>query len=148
VRYCLTLFFLSANGLGQIHPAKPAPYHYEAFNDKESIRVLTLLPPNSSPGEIYIKLSIVRLKDNPVYEALSYTWGTVNGDASLCSTINCDRGQIKVTKNCEDALGRLRRTTANESCGSMLFVLTNGMKKRKPNRWHSWVQFISTDLGP
>jgi hypothetical protein len=67
------------------------------------------LPPKSSPGGIQIKLSIVRLKDNPVYEALSYTWGSINGDASLCSTVNCDGDQIKVTKNCEDALGRLRR---------------------------------------
>ena len=45
VRYCLTLFSLFANDLGQIRLESSAPYHYEAFNDKESIRVLTLLPP-------------------------------------------------------------------------------------------------------
>lgn len=94
------------------HPASLIPYHYEAFSDKESIRVLTLFPSKLLSAEIHIKLSIVRLIDNPGYEALSYTWGTINGDASLCSTIYCDGGQIKVTRNCEDALRRLRREDA------------------------------------
>lgn len=105
----LTLFVSFTDNLGQTHPEELARYQYEAFNDKESIRVLTLLPSKSLPAEIHIKLSIIGLTDNPEFEALSYTWGTINGDASLCSTIICDGSQIKVTRNCEDALRRLRR---------------------------------------
>jgi hypothetical protein len=55
-----------------------------------------------------ISLREVRSSDEPEYEALSYTWATENGDTTLSSTVYCEGAAIQVTKNCEDALRRLR----------------------------------------
>ncbi|KAF5676174.1 heterokaryon incompatibility protein [Fusarium heterosporum] len=72
------------------------------------IRTLTLLPASSIDLEIHVKLFPIQL-DNCRYEALSYTWATDDGDSSLSSSINCEGGTIKVSKNCEKALRKLRR---------------------------------------
>ena len=89
-------------------PRDVAPYHYEPFQDEKSIRVLMLLPSTSLKAEIHVKLKIAPLTKELYYEALSYTWGTMQGDYSMSSTIFCDGSEIKVTRNCEDALRRLR----------------------------------------
>ncbi|GAB1311762.1 Heterokaryon incompatibility domain-containing protein [Madurella fahalii] len=55
-------------------------------------------------------LEHVNLQQDPVYEALSYTWADESGDDSLCRSIQCgDDGLIAITKNCEAALRSLRK---------------------------------------
>lgn len=85
-------------------------YHYERLKDTDSIRLLRLLPAESSREDISISLANARLDQAPDYEALSYTWATADGDASLSCSITCDGHRIVVTKNCEAALRYLRGT--------------------------------------
>jgi hypothetical protein len=107
-----------ANDLGQLPSPKCVPHQYEDIEEFDIIRVLTLLPSYSLSSAIHIRLSPVRLRDEPVYEAVSYTWATANGDASRSSTVFCSGGQIKVTRNCEDFLRRLRQP----DCERVLWV--------------------------
>ncbi|RGP80078.1 heterokaryon incompatibility [Fusarium longipes] len=74
------------------------------------IRTLTLSPATCVDLDINIKLTPGSLT-SCTYEALSYTWGTEDGDASLSQSIYCDGAIIKVSKNCEKALRRLRLRT-------------------------------------
>src|SRR4051812_6364561 len=58
----------------------------------------------SSVGGISISLRHVRPQDEPLYEALSYTWGNPK---DVCS-LECDRAPVTVTRNLYRALLRLR----------------------------------------
>ncbi|KAH6682463.1 heterokaryon incompatibility protein-domain-containing protein [Halenospora varia] len=46
------------------------------------------------------------LEDEPIYEALSYSWG----DPSIRTTITCDGKDIEVTVNCQQALQHIRHS--------------------------------------
>ncbi|KAM0351775.1 hypothetical protein ACHAPU_002287 [Fusarium lateritium] len=85
-----------------------ALYKYTALYKNGMIRTLTLLPASSMDLDIHVKLFPVEL-ESYIYEALSYTWATDDGDSSLSSSIDCEGGTIKVSKNCEKALRKLRR---------------------------------------
>jgi hypothetical protein len=56
--------------------ARPSsqPYQYQHLPSESSIRLLELLP--SPEGQIYISLKIVNLDDDPIYDALSYSWAS------------------------------------------------------------------------
>jgi hypothetical protein len=77
-------------------------YSYEPLTGSD-IRVATLQP-GSSAGRISISLRHVGPRDEPMYEALSYTWGDPK---DVCS-LECDRGRLTVTRNLYRALLRLR----------------------------------------
>ena len=77
-------------------------YSYKPLTGS-GIRVATLQP-GSSAGRISISLRHVGVHDEPMYEALSYTWGELK---DVCS-LECDRGQLTVTRNLYHALLRLR----------------------------------------
>ena len=96
------------NDRGQSDPVASTLYQYAPLKDDGSVRVLTLLPSPSIDSDLRVKLSAVRL-DECVYDALSYTWATKDGDSSLSSSVFCDGARIKVTKNCEHVLQKLRR---------------------------------------
>jgi hypothetical protein len=53
-------------------PPKSDEFTYLPLNDDE-IRLLLLLP-RQKPGVINCELVVSKLHDEPVYEALSYTW--------------------------------------------------------------------------
>jgi hypothetical protein len=72
-----------------------------------SIRVLHLLPANSRLDDIECVLHVVRLVDNPVYEALSYTWG----DESHRRYISVNGQRFSITSNLWAALRYLRHTS-------------------------------------
>lgn len=72
-----------------------------------SVRVLHLLPANSRLDDIECELHVVRLFDNPVYEALSYTWG----DESHRRYIIVNGLRFSITSNLWAALRYLRHTS-------------------------------------
>ncbi|KAF3070244.1 hypothetical protein CFAM422_006775 [Trichoderma lentiforme] len=78
----------------------------ESQGDEHRIRVLTLKPSQDPSEPIHISLSVVKLNDDPSFEALSYCWG----DATDKLLIFCDGVPFPVTKNLESALRHLRQT--------------------------------------
>lgn len=44
--------------------------------DGDLIRILTILPSQKPDDQIKVELETVCLAEDPVYEALSYVWGT------------------------------------------------------------------------
>jgi hypothetical protein len=90
----------------------PAPYRYTPLRcEGLEIRLVVLFPGQES-DDIHCDLIHVNLDDQPVYEAVSYTWAT-DGDASLSQSIQCQRHTLGVTKNCEAVLRYLRRQGRN-----------------------------------
>ncbi|KAK4078338.1 uncharacterized protein Triagg1_3354 [Trichoderma aggressivum f. europaeum] len=82
---------------------------YEAVDsqgDDHRIRVLALKPSQDPSEPIHISLSVIKLNDDPSFEALSYCWG----DATDKLLIFCDGVPFPVTKNLESALRHLRHT--------------------------------------
>lgn len=68
------------------------------------IRLLILLPSTTHSAPIHCSLQTVRLADHPVYEALSYTWGTVGQP----DTIQIGPHKLQIWENIAAALRRLR----------------------------------------
>ena len=86
-------------------------YNYTKLNYKLGLEIrLVELLPGDPADSIYCEIIHVNLDDDPDYEAVSYTWATESGDASLSKTVRCvSGGVIAVTLNCEAALRQLRR---------------------------------------
>ncbi|WAO95425.1 HET domain-containing protein [Fusarium falciforme] len=74
--------------------------------DSRQIRLLTL-EPGKYGDEIVGHLEIVDLKDEPIFEALSYCWG----DRTDVCEITVDEHKVCVTRNLYGALQRLRYET-------------------------------------
>lgn len=80
-------------------------FNYIRLPDKSSIRIIHLQPgPLDSP--IICSMSIHHIDDLPLYEALSYTWGS----PVPAFLISCDGVKMEVAENLWHALHRLRRT--------------------------------------
>ncbi|KAK4072005.1 hypothetical protein Trihar35433_4069 [Trichoderma harzianum] len=89
------------------HPAFGITYEaVDSQGDDHRIRLLTLTPSQDPSEPIHISLSVVKLSDEPSFEALSYCWG----DATDKLLIFCDEVPFPVTKNLESALRHLRQT--------------------------------------
>ncbi|UKZ50422.1 hypothetical protein TrVGV298_004684 [Trichoderma virens] len=84
-------------------------YQYKSLKDDTSIRLLYLHP--DSLNQLPIKASLLEYPVNacPNFGALSYTWATEDGVATLSRELLCDGASLKITQNCEAALKRLRR---------------------------------------
>lgn len=80
-----------------------ATYRYTSLSDPKHIRLLSLQP-GFGEIEVACTLSIVSLTSQPVFEALSYTWG----DLSLRVPLKCDAGIASATANLHSALRHLR----------------------------------------
>lgn len=78
------------------------PYQYRPLASLTSIRVLCLLPCHASlqDKQLHCKLEEVSLESNPVFQALSYTWGE---NVFPCTLLR-DVHKIKITQNLRDAL--------------------------------------------
>jgi Heterokaryon incompatibility protein (HET) len=93
-------------------------YAQSAFNSREQIRILTLLPatPPSSDesgeklGLIHTSLEAVNWADKPPYIALSYMWG----DQTLPETILVNERTFAIGANLHQALRQLQ--TENPIC--------------------------------
>ncbi|PVI06628.1 HET-domain-containing protein [Periconia macrospinosa] len=110
-----------------LNVAEAGPYQYAKLNYTlgQEIRLVILFPGQQSE-DIFVDIVHVNLSDHPVYEAVSYSWATEDGDASLSQTIYCRGRSILVTKHCEAALRCLRR---------------------KGRKRYLWVDAISIDQG-
>ncbi|KAH7079052.1 heterokaryon incompatibility protein-domain-containing protein [Paraphoma chrysanthemicola] len=75
------------------------------------VRVLVLRA-GQSDDPLSCDLEHVNLQQGPIYEALSYTWADANGDDALSHSIQCgkDGELIAITRNCDEALRRLRKS--------------------------------------
>ena len=82
------------------------PYRYRPLCG-DQIRLLHLSA-GLYDDELIMTLEHVDLKQQPVYEALSYTWGTSSKDC--CVSCRTDTGvkKIAITENLKAALRRLR----------------------------------------
>jgi hypothetical protein len=115
IRSCLSCgeaVFETSSPTARIHMSDAtASYQYTKLNYKlgREIRLISVLP-GSSEDALRCKIIHVNLDDGPVYDAVSYTWATEKGDASLCMAIRCEAGGvIPVTANCYAVLLQLRR---------------------------------------
>jgi hypothetical protein len=87
-----------------------AKYQYTPIQRPRSIRLLVLLPAASfETSPVKVLLGELSLDDCPNFSALSYTWTTEDGDASLSKCLECKGALINVTANCEAALRRIRQ---------------------------------------
>jgi hypothetical protein len=81
------------------------PYSNHPLNPTQNqIRLLCLLPHHDKQTPIIGKLSVVSLLDKPVYDALSYVWGSPLSWGGL----ELDGGHIFIGQNLETALRYLR----------------------------------------
>lgn len=80
-------------------------YQYEPLTGPFYTRLITLLPSTLTDDDVNVELKEVDLGTQPVYEALSYTWGDVTQKVA----IKCDGRDLFVTSNCELALRELRQ---------------------------------------
>ncbi|KAK8112591.1 HET-domain-containing protein [Apiospora sp. TS-2023a] len=82
-------------------------HHHPPIHQKSETRVLKL-EPGKFEDPICGTLFVVNLSSDIVYEALSYTWADESGDATPRETIQLDGCPFLITRNCENALRRLR----------------------------------------
>ncbi|CBX94570.1 hypothetical protein LEMA_P120610.1 [Plenodomus lingam JN3] len=104
---------------------KPLQLHYPSKNlsnfrhrplnhaGGENVRLVCLLPGDFT-DQIFCELFHASLEFGIDYEAVSYTWATEDGDASLSESIACgyvgeeNETKLSITVNCASALRRLR----------------------------------------
>ncbi|KAI1327957.1 hypothetical protein F5Y16DRAFT_167710 [Xylariaceae sp. FL0255] len=89
----------------------PQPPVLPPLTRPTSIRLLRLFCGSYDEGlrgEVFLE----DMSNLPVYEAISYTWADEAGDSSLCESIQLfGQEQLKITRNCQNALKRVRRTS-------------------------------------
>ena len=89
----------------------PTPYEYATLNYRlgQEVRLCELLP-GEPTDPLQCEIIHVNLEDHPDYEAVSYTWASEDGDASLSRSIRCGHNRyIPITANCAAVLCQLRR---------------------------------------
>ncbi|KAG9189714.1 hypothetical protein G6011_06582 [Alternaria panax] len=95
---------IHANNATALYKHKRLDYE---FGHEIQLVVLLL---GSSEDPIRCKVIHVSLVEDPLYDAVSFTWATENRDASLCMAIPYEQGGIiPVTANCYAALVQLKR---------------------------------------
>jgi hypothetical protein len=99
-----------------VYSLSSSSYQYRRLNYElgQEIRLVVLFP-GQELEDITCNIIHVNLLDQPVYEAVSYTWATAHGDASLSRHIYCHGRKIAITANCELVLRCLRRKGHNRS---------------------------------
>src|SRR5690349_9713533 len=82
-------------------------FEYKPLAYPDSTRVVNIQPGDTS-SLLRISLQEIRLQDKSLYEALSYSWATEDGDDSRSVSLDCDGFCIYITKNCEAAIRQFR----------------------------------------
>jgi hypothetical protein len=120
LRCCLAcgeaVFNQAPSTRSQPHLQASGQYSYNRLNYElgQEIRLLVLHPEQDNElhvgAELQCDITHANLMDRPVYEALSYTWASQDGDDSLSGRIVCRStgDTIAITKTCEAALRCLR----------------------------------------
>ncbi|KAF2823236.1 HET-domain-containing protein [Ophiobolus disseminans] len=96
--------------------SETSTYQYKRLNYElgQEIRLIILYP-GEILDDIRCSLVHVNLLDKPTFEAVSYTWATANGDASLSAQMICHGRRIFITRNCERVLRCLRSLAHNRT---------------------------------
>ncbi|KAI1737542.1 HET-domain-containing protein [Xylaria scruposa] len=81
---------------------------FPPLSKQSETRLLRLLPGNFTQ-DVYCEIDVWDLDSRPEYEAISYTWADETGVDDSSKTIFVSRKPLKVTRNCENALKRVRR---------------------------------------
>ncbi|KAI1473530.1 HET-domain-containing protein [Daldinia eschscholtzii] len=93
-------------------PSSQEPYKSCPLKGDDQFR-LFIIYPGSYDDPLRGELVTTRFSDNrrPLYDALSYTWADDSGDStrSIELSIEKPRATIRITKNCELAMRRLRK---------------------------------------
>jgi hypothetical protein len=138
----LGLFITSAAVLYRYYsrvPKRTTYRHAPLSPEKESIRLLRLLPHEDESADIQCELfeySLQRLcQGNHLYEALSYVWG--NPDEKLPIFIGKQR--FDVTVNLHAALSRLR----NHSIERILWIDAIGIDQENQEEKEHQIQFMA-----
>jgi hypothetical protein len=116
VRCCLAcgeavFEILKPNTSLKFDPSTPTPYEYTDLNYTlgQEIRLCVVLPAEQG-DDLHCEMIHVNLEDEPDYEAVSYTWASEYGDASLSRSIRCNGNTyVPITANCEAAIRQLRK---------------------------------------
>jgi hypothetical protein len=89
----------------------PTPYAYTPLDYKLGLEIrLLVVQPGEPSDQLRCDIIHVNLEDEPDYEAVSYTWTSDDGDATLSRSIYCGVDKyISITMNCDKALRQLRR---------------------------------------
>lgn len=92
---------------GSFYTISSKLHSFLKFNDE--IRILKLLP-GTEISDLSGELIHARLRDQPIYDAVSYTWADESGDATCSSNlfIESKNGILKITRNCAAALRKFR----------------------------------------
>ena len=107
-RCCMSCGDLVPESASLAIPVLPFEYRPLDCEDEQRIRLVHVRP-GQKQDDIVCDLVHVSLAAAPVYEAVSYTWATTDGDASLSQFIVCHGRRLAITKNCEAALRCVRR---------------------------------------
>jgi Heterokaryon incompatibility protein (HET) len=81
----------------------PRPFYPPLSALNREIRLLHLQPGDEAL-EIQCRLSVVSIDSNPLYEALSYTWGDLNNTSSIA----IDGHDVLIPSNLKEGLRRVR----------------------------------------
>jgi hypothetical protein len=115
IRCCLSCgnaILESLSSAGHVQDNDPyTPYRYRLLNYElgQEIRLIVLYM-GRPDDPVICNIIHANLLDDPVFEAVSYTWATEDGDDSLSEVIHCLNNVIPVTPNCHAALRRFRET--------------------------------------
>jgi hypothetical protein len=85
------------------HEEPSESYQYSTLQNPDTIRLL-IIEPGTQYSQIRCSILHKSLTNNPIYEALSYTWG----DPTKTHTLRCGSKTIGVTANLHSALRYLR----------------------------------------
>ena len=81
-------------------------FRHKPIGFLQDIRLLFVAPHQSHTSDIWCSTFQVAFRENPSYQALSYTWG----DSQLTRTIFCDGKKLAITENLYSALRKLQNT--------------------------------------
>ena len=90
-----------------------APYEYSALQKERSTRLLKILP-GEEDAQLALELTEVKLDDEPVYDAISYTWG----EDQCLQTIKINGQPYLIRPNIHIFFLELRR----QGCTTQLWV--------------------------
>jgi hypothetical protein len=116
IRCCLSCgeaVFEVPSATAHVHTSETAGhYRYTKLDYKLGRQIrLVLLLPGRPEDPLQCEIIHVNLEDIPVYDAVSYTWASEDGDAKASMVVQCKQGgAIPVTPNCYAVLLQLRRS--------------------------------------
>jgi hypothetical protein len=91
-------------------------YRYKRLNYELGHEIrLVVLYAGHKIDDLVCDIIHCNLLDKPVYEAVSYTWASLDGDSTLSRYVSCRGKKIVVTRNCESMLRTLRKQGGNRT---------------------------------